>query len=164
MKRLYTSQPSNQMQNISFCQVWACMPRRQCQFQDFSTFPPLLFFRLFLRYLFSSAGHLVVFNSVGNIWGKAFRILKLNERKGRRVLQQDSHGNFWPNVILFFCLFLWPHWLNCARHSSMVWKISSSCTSYMELTNLSSTVKNDNVTSGTRDMDQHGWFRENSLG
>ena len=82
------------MQNISFCQVWACMPRKQCQFQDLSTFPPLLFFRLFLRYLFSSAGHLVVFNSVGKIWGKAFRILKLNERKGRRVLQQDSHGNF----------------------------------------------------------------------
>lgn len=24
--------------------------------------------------------------------------------------------------------------------------------------------KNDNVTSGTRDMDQHGWVRENSLG
>ena len=54
----------------------------------------------------------------------ALRILKLDERKGRWVVEQDFHGNFWVNVTWFFCLFLrWP-WLNCAD-SGMVWKISS---------------------------------------
>ena len=102
---MYTSQPSYQMQHISFCQVWAS-PESNFNFKIFPLF--LLsssFFCLFLPHLFSSAGHLEVFNSVGKIFGKAFRILKLDERKGRRVLQQDSHGNFWPNVTCFFAFF-----------------------------------------------------------
>ena len=31
---------------------------------------------------------------VGNCFGKAFRILGLDERKGRWVVTQDFHGNF----------------------------------------------------------------------
>ena len=31
---------------------------------------------------------------VGNCFGKAFRILELDERKGRWVVTQDFHGNF----------------------------------------------------------------------
>ena len=102
VKKLYTSQPSYQMQNIRFCQVWAC-PESKFNFQIFplfllsssSAFSCLICFLLLL----------VVFNSVGKIFGKAFRILKLDERRGRWVVQQDSHGNFWPNVILFFAFF-----------------------------------------------------------
>ena len=31
---------------------------------------------------------------MGKVFGKAFRILELDERKGRRVVEQDFHGNF----------------------------------------------------------------------
>ena len=40
-------------------------------------------FSLFLPRFFSFAGHLVGFILVGRVFRKAFRILKLNERKGR---------------------------------------------------------------------------------
>ena len=39
---------------------------------------------------------------MGKVFGKAFRILVLDERKGRWVVKQDFHGNFWVNVICFF--------------------------------------------------------------
>ena len=38
------------------------------------------------------------FEMVGKVFGKPFRILGLDERKGRRVLEQDFHGNFVVNV------------------------------------------------------------------
>ena len=67
----------------------------------FAFFPPL-FFRF--SYLFSPplTGHLVGFILVGNVLGKTFRILGLNERKGRWVVEQDFHGNFRGNVTWFF--------------------------------------------------------------
>ena len=39
---------------------------------------------------------------------KAFSILELEERKDRRVVKQDFHGNCQVNVtcFFFFCLFL----------------------------------------------------------
>ena len=47
---------------------------------------------------FSLAGHLVGFILVGKVFRKAFRILGLDERKGRWVVEQDFHGNFQVNV------------------------------------------------------------------
>ena len=44
--------------------------------------------------LFSFAGHLVGFIWVGNIFGKAFRILGLDKRKGRWVLVSLLHSRF----------------------------------------------------------------------
>ena len=44
---------------------------------------------------------------VGKVCRKAFRILGLDERKGKWLLEQDFHGNFRVNVTWFFCLFLW---------------------------------------------------------
>ena len=42
-----------------------------------------------------------------NVFKKAFRMLELDERKGRWVkVEQDFHGNFQVNVTWFFCLFL----------------------------------------------------------
>ena len=93
-----------------------------------STCSPPLFFSLFLLHFCSFAGHLVGFILVGNCFRKAFRILELNERKGRRVVEQDFHGNFQVNVTWFFYLYLQCPWLNWA-HSGMVWKISSPGTS-----------------------------------
>ena len=64
-----------------------------------------LFFPLFLLFLphFSSfAGHLVDFILVGKVFRKAFKILGLDERKGRWVVEQDFHGNFHVNVTWFF--------------------------------------------------------------
>ena len=37
-----------------------------------------------------------------NFFKKAFRILELDERKGKRVVEQDFHGNFQVNVTWFF--------------------------------------------------------------
>ena len=42
---------------------------------------------------------------MGNVFRKAFRILKLDERKGRpvvKVVKQHFHGNFHANVTRFF--------------------------------------------------------------
>ena len=39
------------------------------------------------------------------VFGKAFRILGLDEKKSRWVLEQDLHGNIWVNVTWFFILF-----------------------------------------------------------
>ena len=62
-------------------------------------------FSLFLPHFFSFAEHLVGFISVGKVFRKAFRILGLDERKGRRVVEQDFHGNFQVNVTWFFAFF-----------------------------------------------------------
>ena len=41
----------------------------------------------------------------GKVFKKAFRILGLDERKGRWVVEQDFHGNFQVNVTCFFAFF-----------------------------------------------------------
>ena len=45
--------------------------------------------------------HLVGFILVGKVFRKTLRILGLGERKGRWVVEQDFHGNFWVNVTCF---------------------------------------------------------------
>jgi len=58
-------------------------------------------FSLFLPHFFLCfPGHLVGFILVGNVSRKTFRILGLNERKGRCVAEQDFHGNFRVTVTL----------------------------------------------------------------
>ena len=42
---------------------------------------------------------------MGNVFGKAFRILGLDERKDRQVVEQDFPGNFQVNVTWFFAFF-----------------------------------------------------------
>ena len=49
---------------------------------------------LFLPNFFSFAGHIAGFILVGKVFGKVLRMLGLGERKGRWVVEQDSHGNF----------------------------------------------------------------------
>ena len=61
---------------------------------------------LFLRHFFNFAGHLVGFILVGKVFRKAFRILGLDERKGRWVVEQDFHGNFQVKYYMVFCRFL----------------------------------------------------------
>ena len=59
-------------------------------------------FKIFLPHFFSFAGHLVGFSLVGEVYRKAFRILGLDERKGRWVVEQDFHCNFLVNITWFF--------------------------------------------------------------
>ena len=107
------------MQNISLRSSATCMCRKQ-NFEivfgfesahsslDFNFWLSLLpsSFTFLALLLFSFAGHLVGFIWVGSIFGKAFRILGLDERKGRWVLvEQDFHGNFQANVTWFFAFF-----------------------------------------------------------
>ena len=72
-----------------------------CRKQNFRFLSPRLFSRSSCLICFSLAGHLVGFILVG----KAFRILGLDERKGRWVVEQDFHGNFQVNVTWFFAFF-----------------------------------------------------------
>ena len=65
--------------------------------QNFAFSPPL-FFRFSYLIFFSLAGHLVGFILVKKVVRKAFRILGLDERKGRWEVEQDFHGNFQLNV------------------------------------------------------------------
>ena len=71
----------------------------------FVAFSPPLFFSLFLPHFFSLAGHLEGFILVGRVFGKAFRILGLGERKGRWATEQDFHGHFLVNVTWFLSFF-----------------------------------------------------------
>ena len=68
----------------------------------FLSFPLL---SLFLPFFYSLAGHLEGFILVGKVFGKAFTILGLDERKGRRVVKQGFHRNFGVNVTWFSALF-----------------------------------------------------------
>ena len=68
-------------------------------------FSPPLFFAFLASFFFSFAGHLVGFVLVGRVFGKAFRILGLGERKGRWAMEQDFHGDFQVNVTWFFASF-----------------------------------------------------------
>ena len=54
--------------------------------------PP--FFAFFGLIFFSLAGHFVGFILVGKVFRKAFRILALDERKGRWVVEKDFHAIF----------------------------------------------------------------------
>ena len=72
---------------------------------------------------------------------KAFSILELEERKDRRVVKQDFHGNCQVNVI---CFFFFAFFSGCA-HSGMVRKLFT----LQKLT--------DKV--GRRDVDPHGRLR-----
>ena len=62
-------------------------------------------FSLSLPHFFCFVGHSVGFILVGNVFRKAFRILGIDERKGRWVVEQDFHGNFRVNVTWFFAFF-----------------------------------------------------------
>ena len=101
-------------------------------------------------------GHWVGFILVGKGFGKAFRILEWDERKDRRVVEQDFHGNFQVNLTCFFAFFSGIlDWIEPIL--VWVWKISSLCT--RERTKLSLTSKTDDVTSGRRNVDPHGCLR-----
>ena len=63
------------------------------------------FFAFLASFLFSLAGNLVGFIFEGKVFRKAFRILGLDKRKGRWVVEQDFHGNFQVNVTWFFDFF-----------------------------------------------------------
>ena len=60
---------------------------QKAKFQDFLA-----------SFFFSFAGLLVGLILVGKVSRKAFRILGLDERKGRWVVEQDFHGNFIVNI------------------------------------------------------------------
>ena len=138
------------MQNISL----RCSGVRRKQNFQISLLPS--FFAYLASFLFSLAlGHLVGFILVAKVFSKVFRILRLDERKGRWVGTRFS-WRFSDQCYIVFCLFLWCPWLNYA-HSGMVWKISSLCTS--KRTKLSLTIKTDDVTSGREDVDPHGLLR-----
>ena len=66
-----------------------------------SAFSPSYIFT-FLASFFSFDAYLEGFILVGKVFTKALRILRLDERKGRWVVKQDFHGNFWVNVTWFF--------------------------------------------------------------
>ena len=119
--------------------------------QNFAFFPPF-FFRFSPLVIFLFCWALIGFISVGKVFGKAFRILGLDERKGKWVVEQDFYGNFRVNVAWFLAFF------SCLLDQLMlilVWfkRTSSPCTS--QLTKLSLYLKTDGVKSGKRELDSH---------
>ena len=97
---------------ISACEVRACAESKilglkvtQQSWLLLFTFSPPFFFRFSCLIFFFLAGHLVGFILVGRVFGKAFRILGLDERKGRWAMEQDFHGDFQVKVTWFFASF-----------------------------------------------------------
>ena len=89
---------------------------------------------------------------MGKVFGKAFTILGLDERKGRRVVKQ---------IKVFTEIFgsMLHGFLPCSLVS-----LTESCSFWYSLKNLlnpyklveSLAIKTDDVTSGGRDLDPHG--------
>ena len=100
--RSYPLQPSHASRcKISLaCKVGACTESKI--YYSFSLLPS---FFAFLASFFSLSGHLVGIILVGKVSKKAFRILGIDDRKGRWVVEQDFHGNFQVNVTWFFDFF-----------------------------------------------------------
>ena len=65
-------------------------------FSFFKSHPLPLFLPRVLFLLLGS--HLVGFILVGNVFGKACRILGIGERRGRWAMEQDFHGKFRVHV------------------------------------------------------------------
>lgn len=80
----------------------------RCKMSASKAFFPLLFCCFSCPIFVSSAGHLLGFISVGNVFGKDFRILEFDDTKDRWIVKTDFHGNFQVNATRFFCLLLWP--------------------------------------------------------
>ena len=94
-----------QMQNIS-CKVQGCAESKPLRLVfGFESDIAVLTFTFLDSLFFSFAGHLVGFILVGKVFRKAFRILGLDERKGRWVMEQDFHGDFQVLVTWFFASF-----------------------------------------------------------
>ena len=96
--------PQNRLQVVHFAAFWS---RLLIQMQNTdricadSKISRLAFSFRFSCRIFSFAGHLVGFISLGKVFGKAFRILRVDERKGRWVVEQDFHGNCRLKVTFF---------------------------------------------------------------
>ena len=105
------------MQNISFRSLGMCRKQNFKIVFGFKSDSAVLtftflflsssLFSLFLALLFFCLlqGHLVGFILVGRVFRKVFRILGLDETKGRWVVEQDFPGNFQANVTWFFAFF-----------------------------------------------------------
>ena len=89
------------MQNISLRNSGM---RGKQNFKNFCVFAfsPPIFFRFSCLTFFSLARHLVGFILVGKVFKKAFRILGLDERKGRWVVEQEFYRNFQFSITWFF--------------------------------------------------------------
>ena len=95
-------QHSDPMQNHLASKVWAC--EESTDF--FFSLSLLLSSFAFLASFFSVARHFVGYISVGKVFGKASRLLGLDARKGKWMVEQDFHGDFRVNVTCFVCPFL----------------------------------------------------------
>ena len=103
--------PLIQMQNISFWSSGMCRKQNREMVFGFKSDTAVLTFTFHFScfIVFSSAGHLVCFILVGKVFRKACRILGLEERKWRWVVEQDCHGNLQVNVTWFFAFFFTLH-------------------------------------------------------
>ena len=62
----------------------------------------VLTFTFRLPHFLAFAGHSVGFILVEKVFRKAVKILGLDERKGKWIVEQDFHGNFRVNITWFF--------------------------------------------------------------
>ena len=87
-------------------------------------FLPFTLLSLFLPFFLSFAGHWEGFISVENVFRQAFRILGLDEWKGRLVVKQNFHGDFQGDVAWSFAFFSgvldWIVWFERSLHSAQV--------------------------------------------
>ena len=100
-----------QMLNIS-CKVRACAESKAFGFKSDTAVLTFTFhllsgplFSLLLPQFFSLAGYLVGFILEGKVFRKAFRILGLDERKGRWVVEQDFRIEIFKSMLHGFLLF-----------------------------------------------------------
>ena len=108
-------------------------------------------FSLFLAHFFFFCWVFSRLHFGGKVFREGFRILGLDERKGRWAVEQDFHGNFQVNVTRFFAFFSGVRdWIV----PLLVWFERS-----LHFALHSLTIKTDDVTSSRRDVDPLRWLR-----
>ena len=86
----------------------------------------------------------------GKIFRKAFRILGLDEKKGRWVEEQDFHGNFLVNVTLFFVFSTFERSLHFTQVSSQScpWPLKLKTSQAVEGTRICTAVTSGSGANG----------------
>ena len=89
---------------------------------------------------------------MGKVFGKAFRILGLRERKGSWVVKQEFWGNCWVNVTWFFAF----SQVSLTESYSFWYGLKDLFTLHKLVDKVVLTVKTDDITGDRGHVDPHG--------
>ena len=124
------------------------------------SFSPPLFFRFFCLIFFLMQAFSRFHSGGKGFWKSLIRILELDERKARWVVEQDFHGNFQVNVTWFFAFFSGVFDWIVLILVQFVWFEISLHSAQVNGHKLSVTIRTDDVTSSRSTWTRMGGYRQ----